>query len=510
MKNNDLNGNQEFENLLKDKMNELSSSVDCFERISAKAFPEKNPDFSESGFVVCDLENITGKSKKLSFLKWTAGVIACVLCVAVIPKSAFFNNMIANFSRNSKKTYNRIIDEINSETTKNSYRVYDIPLDDYIKYDKLVTPLYACPFEDCGKDNVNVRIFVRTYNDVPTNQIYAVEYMDEYNQSNFIAVADSKAKFTDEDFESIGSAEVNASDWVVNEAVKVNFTPAITAESYIMDKNENKVSLASFEYKSIFKSDDGAQKMVSQILYYGDRIDESPEKYYYDIKNSSDTDIEGVWKNSVCFDGFTAMSEENKSLFVRTPLFNGETSDENSIAYTYITPENITDVEESDITGIDYYSLDLRSFSDSDISIVAVPYDTEILKTLKMYFSQSGIFFSSYSDVSVIVTSGRTGLTGAITMGDENYHEILSVEEEKALEQERDLQKEKEQFEAEREKIQEEQAENEKKRTEAERAIIATEDERYVQQEENSKQQIEAERKKSQEEESTRHYEFKF
>ncbi|MDE5770815.1 MAG: hypothetical protein K2I06_04155 [Ruminococcus sp.] len=481
MKNNDLNGNQEFEKLLKDKMNELSSSVDCFDRISAKAFPEKNSDFYESGFVVCDLENITGKSKKLPFLKWTAGVIACVLCVAVIPKSAFFNNMIANFSRNSKKTYNRIIDEINSETAKNSYRIYDIPLDDYIKYDKLVTPLYDCPFEDCGKDNVNVRIFVRTYNDIPTNQIYAVEYMDEYIQSNFIAVADSKAKFTDKDFESIDS-EVNASDWVLNEAVKVNFTPAITAESYIMDKNENKVSLASFEYESIFKSGDEVQKIVSQVLYYGDRIDEEPEKYYYDINNTPDIKAEGAWKNSVCFDGFTAMPEENKSLFIKTSLFNGETSDENSIAYTYITPENITDVEESDITGIDYYSLGLHSFSESDISVVAVPYDTEILKTLKMYFSQSGIIFSSASDTAVVFTSRCTELTEVITVDDENYHQFPTAEEE-----------------------------NEQRRIEAENAILNAEDERYselAEQAEIEHQQIEAE--KAKEEQSTRHYEFKF
>ena len=44
MKNKTPEINQEFEKLIKDKMNELSSSVDCFNKISEKAFPEKNQD----------------------------------------------------------------------------------------------------------------------------------------------------------------------------------------------------------------------------------------------------------------------------------------------------------------------------------------------------------------------------------------------------------------------------------------------------------------------------------
>lgn len=484
MKNNGLNGNQEFEKLLKDKMNELSSSVDCFDRISAKAFPEKNPDFSESGFVVCDLENITGKSKKLPFLKWTAFVTACVVCAVIIPKSTFFNNFIANFSSNSKKTYNKIIEEINTETAENSYRVYDMPLDNYIKYDKLVTPLYSCPFEDCGKDGVNVRIFVRTFNDIPTNQIYAVEYMGEYIQSNFIAVADSKAKFTDKDFESLDSAEVNISEVALNEAVKVNFTPTTTAESYITDKYDNKVSLASFEYESIFKSDDDVQKIVSQVLYYGDRINESPEKYYYDINNTPDIDTEGVWKHSVCFDGFSAIPEENKSLFIQTPLFNDEISVESSVGYAFIMPDYpyaFTDYDENESNEINFYSLDLRSFSDSDVSMVAVPYDKEVLKTLKMYFSQSGMFLSSDSDVAMVVTSDDTGMTEIISWYDENYYSIMNVEEENA-----------------------------KRQIEAENAILTVEDERYfefTEQSENEQRRIEAEKAKQEDE---KNYEFEF
>ncbi|MBO5103580.1 MAG: hypothetical protein J6B74_00755 [Ruminococcus sp.] len=433
MKNNDLNGNQDFEKSLKDKMNELSSSVDCFDRISAKAFPEKSADFSESGFVVCDLENITGKSKKVPFLKWTAVVVACVVCAVIIPKSTFFDNLIANFSSNSKKTYNKIIDEINTETAKNSYRVYDMPLDDYIKYDRLVTPLYSCPFEDCGKDGVNVRIFVRTCDDIPTNQVYAVEYMGDYVQSNFIDVAYSKAKFSDNDLKYIDEIYTESDETLLMSAVMANFKATITAESFLTDSSGNKVSLASFEYGNIFKSDDGTiYYSPSDFIYYGDRIDGTPEKYYYDISKTPDISEDGVWKHSVCFDGFSAMPEESKSLFTRMSMFSNKISDDYDISYAYITPDapELFDGDDSDDSNdINFYSLDLRSFSESDISTVAVPYDKDVLKTLKMYFSQSGLFFSSYSDAAVAVTSVDAEMTAIVSYDDENYHQFPLDEE---------------------------------------------------------------------------------
>ncbi|MDE6849663.1 MAG: hypothetical protein K2J44_10040, partial [Ruminococcus sp.] len=139
----------------------------------------------------------------------------------------------------------------------------------------------------------------------------------------------------------------------------------------------------------------------------------------------------------------------------------------------YITLESIADVVENDIMGIKFYSLDLRSFSDSDVSIVAVPYDKEIMKTLKMYFSQSGIFLSSYSDVAMVVTCDDTGMTEIISWYDENYYSISTAEEENA--------------------------------------ILTAEDKRYselTEQEEEAKRRIEAE--KAKQEESKSYYEFEF
>ncbi|HOR21989.1 MAG TPA: hypothetical protein PLY43_04645, partial [Ruminococcus sp.] len=71
MKDNGFN-DQEFQELLKKKMNELSDSVDCFDKISARAFPKDQLDFSAGEFTVSDLENVTGRKRRLPALKWAA------------------------------------------------------------------------------------------------------------------------------------------------------------------------------------------------------------------------------------------------------------------------------------------------------------------------------------------------------------------------------------------------------------------------------------------------------
>lgn len=480
MKKNNPEINQEFEKMLKDKMNELSSSVDCFDRISAKAFPEKNPDFYESGFTVCDLENITGKSNKPKFLKWTAVAVACAVCAFIIPQTNIVNNFMASLGKNSKKVYSKIIDEINAETSQNTYKVYDLPLDEYIKYDRLVTPLYSCPFKDCGKDNINVRIFVRTYNDIPTNQIYAVEYTGEYTNSNFIAVADTKAKFTDDDLKYIDEIYQEMDDTAVSLAVMANFIPASTAESFMTDRYKNQVSLASFDYGNIFKSDD--EKIyynVSQFIYYSDKTDENPETYYYDISKAFNTD--DTWKNAVCFDGFSSLPEESESLFVRTSLFDSEKSSDNAIAYGYIMTDSFMDYSTDENTGIDFYSLSLKSYGEQAVSTLAVPYDNEILKSLKMYFSQSGIMFSSDSNASIILKSAGTETTAIISPDSDGYYDLLSEEEQSRIYEQQAMQEEQENLQNEIEYLQEEAVPAvETEEEQIRQNILSSDDKRFI------------------------------
>ena len=211
MKDNRINGADELEKELRNKMSELSSNVDCFEKISARAFPETDQDFSDSELTVSDLENVTGRRRAVPVLKWVSIAAAAVVCIGVLPRTVFFQEFMADLGTDSNRKYRDMISEIQRETEVNDYKVYDMPLSEYIEDDILISPLYSCPFEAENTDDINVRVFVREIEGVPTNQIYAVEYTGDYNESNFLAAAESKAKFTNKDIEAIGdiSTEVN-------------------------------------------------------------------------------------------------------------------------------------------------------------------------------------------------------------------------------------------------------------------------------------------------------------
>ena len=162
MKDKNIKGDPVFENELRDKMKELSSNVDCFDKISARAFPEKDSDFSDSEFTVSDLENVTGKHRAAPVLKWIAAAAAVVICVGVLPKTAFVQDFLSNFRKDGDDKYRQIVSEILSETEEHTYDIYDMTLKEYIAYDILVDPLYRSPFEDSDNEDIRVRFFVRT------------------------------------------------------------------------------------------------------------------------------------------------------------------------------------------------------------------------------------------------------------------------------------------------------------------------------------------------------------
>ena len=111
-------------------MNELSESVDVFDKISSRAFPEKEPDFYEGESTVSDLEKISGRHKRHPVLKWTAAAAALVLCAGLLPQTALMNSLKANIGKDSeKKTYRSIISEMEKEITEYNYRTIDFPLD---------------------------------------------------------------------------------------------------------------------------------------------------------------------------------------------------------------------------------------------------------------------------------------------------------------------------------------------------------------------------------------------
>ena len=120
MKDNNIKGDQEFEKKLRVKMNKLSSGVDCFDKISARAFPEKDSDFSESEYTVSDLENITGRRRAVPVLKWIAAAAAVIICIGILPHTTFVQNFMSNFRRSGDERYLGLLTEIFEETEKHT------------------------------------------------------------------------------------------------------------------------------------------------------------------------------------------------------------------------------------------------------------------------------------------------------------------------------------------------------------------------------------------------------
>ena len=329
------------EKILRDKMNELSASVDCFDKISARAFPEKDPDFSEGGFTVNSVENITGRSRKPGILKWAALAAAAVICIAIIPLTGLPQHIRSNLSGSSTPEFRQILEEIETETEQNEYRIFDVSLDYYLKNDVLVTPLFSCPFEDCRKDDANVRIYIKcrtfgsgivSFHD--TLQVYAVEYTGEYSESGIIAAAKSAYTFTNEDWERVTFPPdiTDTNKQLVDSAVALNFAPDADG-IYLRNTDGEPVSVACQNYGCFISSSEGIDYCYTSILY-GHTGAEGSDGYFYDTVTTTAggeltemPDRREMWARSVYFNGNSAFPKtDDGSGFTHTELFtaNGE------------------------------------------------------------------------------------------------------------------------------------------------------------------------------------------
>lgn len=314
---------------LRERMSELSSNIDCFDRISARTFPEEDPDFSDSEFIVSDLENVTGKRRTVPVLKWAAAAAAIVLCIGILPQTAPFQNFLASISKKRDMDYRLILSEITEETEKNDYEVYDMPLRYYIEKDVMVTPYYSCPFNASDKDT-RVRIFVRKAGEYLTNQIYAAEYLDEYSEKNIISVAESEARFTKKEIEVLESSSRFTETEEFVSAARAAFSQ--DRYGYLTDKDGKRVNAASFDLNWFFKSGNEIHDLNTQVLYGTDA--EYGETYLYDIisveydeetmtsKAAEIPSSDMLWKQSVRFDGADDMPESSQSKFERTQYFS--------------------------------------------------------------------------------------------------------------------------------------------------------------------------------------------
>ena len=343
------NFNSEFEELLKSRMNELADSVDCFDKISKRAYPRSETGFTDEGITVCELENVTGRKNFFRFMPAVAIMAACALCLFFLPKNSSFVEFVSShFGKSDEKAYREIISEIKEETDESTYRIYDLPLKEYISKDILVTPLFSCPFEKNENENLSVRLFIRMCGSIPTNQVYAVVYEGSYDDGDYIAAAESTAKFTDEEINEL--AESLRVLGVPSSALRVDNKFFGTKGSSFTDTEGNSITLAGFDFNCIYKQGDKTSFITGSTAYYAPDSNNEDATHYYDIEAVSSYsqignavnvldlseaskfyDASAMWANVLYFNGDSARAESELSDFVQKELF----TDEGVIAFPY-------------------------------------------------------------------------------------------------------------------------------------------------------------------------------
>ena len=410
---------KEPEVLLKEKMEELSSSVDCFDKIASRAFPQSDLDFSESGFVVSDLENITGKPNHLNVLKWIAVTAAAALAVSFIPQTNTFQNFMSKLSDNSSRQFfTMTADEISGLDGDPDYLIYDVPLSYYVQNDLLVTPLMSCPFADSGNSDAKVRLFIRTISGVPTNQVSAVEYLGSYTQANFIAAAQSAYRFTDEDISAAKSLTFYSMEKDVLDTVETNFS---TLSDNLVDYSGNVVSLASFSQNCFIKDSSGVSACTVDVIYGHDKIKYDGEGYFYDILYAKDGEVTQMpersswWEKSVRSNGSDIIPDASESKFTKTDIFGSDTPPAGSVGWGFVNPyygasgNTATDaVSQFDPEEVLSCSLWI-STNQGGVSTIMPPVDRISAMNMKLYFSPYR-FTSQLSDYSNTGSGGLTGL----------------------------------------------------------------------------------------------------
>ena len=333
MKNEDREKDQEMEKLLKNKMQELSASVDCFDKISEKAFSGKASDFTEGGYTVNDLEKITSERKKHPVFKWAAVAAAVIVIIGILPKTAQVNrqNSEREATNVNLQTYKTITDKINSiEKAHEDYTTYDMPLNRWLENDILTDPLFTCPFEANNKEDVKVRYYIRNCGSYHTNEVYAVEYSGEFSPENYIAAASSGVSFTDEELSGISAGSSADPFTVLMDAYDLHSDVSVSAafrsdgSSITTAESGESVYLASFAYPTYYKLESGEIiPLVTDIEYY--QLPESGEyscsAYYISSGYSHDELEENYihgWKDAVYHSGKLSIPNASSRRYQKT------------------------------------------------------------------------------------------------------------------------------------------------------------------------------------------------
>ena len=372
MKKQDLRIDPELEKDIRKKMSELSSGVNCFDKISNRVFPEKDTDFEVT---VSDVEIVSGRHKVPLSLKWGAAAAAVIACIAVIPRTAPFQEYLANVTNEKNNEFCSIVDEIRSETENNDYKVYDMALSDYSKYDIMYCPIGDCPFEYTdGDEETRVRLFVRVYGDTATNQMYAVEYSGEYKSSNFIAAAETDAKFTDAQLKNASYFDDYGSNAVWLNSLNNDFS--VDRYGELTDENGDQFTVASYTYNIIFKNGDYVGKYAIPVKYCKN---DNESVYHYDYLWRVGERIN--WKRSLYNDDTSAVPLASGSMFIND--------------YSEITSDAENAADENDID-IYRYINNLAFYSPYLSRVITGPDDC--LNTLEIKYLSFDRYFVAPAD----------------------------------------------------------------------------------------------------------------
>ena len=424
MKNNDLI-DIEFEKELKNKMSSLSSEVNCFDKISEKISPERDTDYET---VVSDVENVTGRFIISPVMKIVALAAAFVACIAFIPRTTAFKSFISNNNAYNKK-FSSLVSEISNEIETNTYKVYDMALIDYFKYDIMYNPLCRCPFRLNDDAGSRVRLFIRTFNDVPTNQMYAVEYSGEYNEHNFIAVAETDVKFTTEELEELDFSDSGIVAYSVEEALRKLELEDLIEDNFYSDRygevtgeNGTQLTVASFIYDNIYKVTGFVKRSPSQVVYFKNY---DGTEYYYDIKGENEYEVE--WVCSMFADGSSALpiDEDNCCSVFKKIVLNSIEKDVylEKMKFGYYEPYNsIESIAPDD--GLNTFIFGFRE----DNKFVT-PISKECKSSMKIFIPNFNfMLFSSQSDPSIRITIDETGNSFRIHNVDLKGHDMIHLQ----------------------------------------------------------------------------------
>ena len=426
-----------MEKLIRNRMQGLSSSVDCFDKISEKAFDGKRTYYTEEGYSVNDLEKVTSRRRKHPVIKWAAAAAAVLVIIGIIPKTAQVNRqrteheaMTANI-----ETYQGIAEKITDiSRAPEGYVTYEFPLDTLLENDILINPLFTCPFEASTKKDIKVRYYVRICNSCLTNEVYAVEYTDTFAESNFIAAASSGQTFTREDLEKFQSNNFDTDDELSfpndfislvskyesysDEYVGAHFSSG--NKDFITDSSGDEVYLATYASPTYYKTESGEViKLLTGVEYYQSVKD---GKFYYSTFNLTDSktvDLSketriGGWKDSVYHNGKPSVPREASRRY-QLAVYDSEKPLSRIISISPLDYPNQVYSRRA-LNSIRAFNNDGKLISEMDL-----PFGDEMINSARIYLPDSFLPANDSSKSSIaILSSGDENFSFAVSM--DNIH----------------------------------------------------------------------------------------